>query len=165
MRLDLLRFALAAVLALSSVSVTAPRAHAQDAPAADESQEDREPCDGKARLRGPVFARGSGNIEPATLPALDFVAEQIKARCAGKVIMIEGYTDTGGDPAYNKRLSEVRAREIKRLLVERGVPDSQLETVGYGESRPLSTGNTPEDHALNRRITFVAKDSAAEQTE
>ena len=35
-----------------------------------------------------------------------------------------------------------------------GVPRDRIEVVGYGSQQRLATGNTPEDHALNRRIEF-----------
>jgi OOP family OmpA-OmpF porin len=127
----------------------------------DESQVDHDPCDRKARLRGPVFARGSANIEPSVIPVLDLIASKIKTDCAGVELLIEAHTDTLGDPGYNKRLSAVRAREIKRLLVERGVSAEQLDTVGYGEEYPLSEDRSDEMQALNRRITIVPRGQAS----
>lgn len=143
-----------------AVSVGSLPALAADAPADDQAT-DSDPCDRKARLRGPVFAKGSGNVTPEALVAIDLIAEGLKTRCTDVVVLIEAHTDTYGDPGYNLRLSEVRAREIKRLLVERGVPADRLETVGYGERYPLATGLSQELQALNRRITFVPKGEAS----
>jgi len=131
-------------------------------PAAPDARSgDIDPCHGKARLRGPVFATNSVHVEPAVLAVLDLVAEKIKRDCAAKTIVIQAHTDTRGDAAYNKRLSELRAREIKRLLVERGVDASQLETVGYGAERPLARGSSAAEQALNRRVSFVPKDATS----
>lgn len=158
MPFDRSRLLTVAVLA-GFVLVAVPAARAQESE--DHRQSDSEPCDGKARLRGPVFATKSGQIEPEALVTLDVIAEKIKRDCRDKQIVIEGHTDTFGDPGYNQRLSEVRAREIKRLLVERGVPADQLETVGYGEQHPITTSSSPAEQALNRRISFVTKDRAS----
>lgn len=148
-----------------SVSAASLPARAADAPAADDERTtDSDPCDRKARLRGPVFASGSGNVTPEALVALDLIAEALKTRCTEGVFVIESHTDTYGDPGYNLRLSEVRAREIKRLLVERGVPADRLETVGYGEKYPLATDRSQELQALNRRVTFVPKGEASHPT-
>jgi outer membrane protein OmpA-like peptidoglycan-associated protein len=143
-----------------AVSAGSLPALAADA-AADDQATDSDPCDRKGRLRGPVFAKGSANVMPEALVALDLIAEGLKTRCTDVVILIESHTDTYGDPGYNLRLSEVRAREIKRLLVERGVPGERLETVGYGEKYPLATGLSQDVQALNRRVTFVPKGAAS----
>ncbi len=129
---------------------------AEDAPSAG-----IDPCHGKARLRGPVFAENSVKVEPGVLAVLDLVAQKITRDCAGKTIVIEAHSDVWGDPAYNQRLSTARAREIKRLLVERGVDARQLETVGYGAERPLARGRSAAEQALNRRVSFVAKAAAS----
>jgi outer membrane protein OmpA-like peptidoglycan-associated protein len=142
---------------LLGATPAAPRV-ASAQPAEDESPAGIDPCHGKARLRGPVFARNSVQVEPGVLAVLDLVAGKIKRDCAAKTIVIEAHTDVFGDPAYNKHLSEARAREIKRLLVERGVDVHQLETVGYGAERPLARGPSRAEQALNRRIAFVAKE-------
>lgn len=147
------RITLSALVLVASAASLPARAAAAD----DERTADSEPCDGKSRLRGPVFASGSGNVTPEALVTLDLIAEALKTRCTEGVIVIESHTDTYGDPGYNLRLSGVRAREIKRLLVDRGVPAERLETVGYGETYPLAAGLSEEEQAINRRITFVPK--------
>jgi len=161
---------LTALLVLFATAVPSSPARAADEsstaagsaqPADDGRSTDTDPCDRKGRLRGPVFAKGSANVEPEALVALDLIAEGLRTRCTDGVYLIESHTDTYGDPGYNLRLSEVRAREIKRLLVERGVPAERLETVGYGERYPLATGLSAEEQALNRRITFVPKGQAS----
>jgi outer membrane protein OmpA-like peptidoglycan-associated protein len=52
-------------------------------------------------------------------------------------------------------LAAARAAEVKRLLVERGVPESQLRTQGFGSSRPLS--REPALQGIHRRVTFVVE--------
>jgi len=146
--------------ALLGLTPAAPGLASAEA-AKDARQGGIDPCHGKARLHGPVFATNGVHVEPGALAVLDLVAEKIKRDCASKTIVIEAHTDTSGDAAYNKRLSEVRAREIKRLLVERGVDASQLETVGYGAERPLARGSSAAEQALNRRVSFVAKDATS----
>jgi outer membrane protein OmpA-like peptidoglycan-associated protein len=123
------------------------------APAAEEPTD----CVGKARLRGLVFADGGAEIAAPDQVMLDLVAEAIKTRCAGKTITIEGHTSVSGSPGYNQKLSERRAAAVERYLVAHGVPADQLRTVGYGESRPLSTDASPEAQKMNRLVTLVAQ--------
>ncbi|HVP31540.1 MAG TPA: OmpA family protein [Myxococcota bacterium] len=114
-------------------------------------------CLGKVRLRGQTFATGSAEIVADAKPVLDLIATAIQKNCVGKKITIEGHTDVRGSDAYNQRLSEERAAAVKTYLVAQGVPADELETVGYGETRPLSHTHD----ALNRRVTFVVDGTPA----
>lgn len=78
--------------------------------------------------------------------------------------VIEGHTDNRGSDAYNQALSERRANAVRDELVnEHGIANSRLSTVGYGESRPVSTANTEAGHAQNRRIEAVISVEVEEQ--
>ncbi len=74
-------------------------------------------------------------------------------------VNVEGYTDSKGSPAFNRRLSLRRARAVKRALARRlGGDAPRLVAIGKGESNPVA-GNTKPDggddlrgRALNRRV-------------
>lgn len=71
-------------------------------------------------------------------------------------ISIEGHTDSDGDDAFNKQLSERRAESVKAHLVEAyGIDPSRLETAGFGESKPVAPNDTPEGRQQNRRVELV----------
>ncbi len=63
---------------------------------------------------------------------------------------VEGHTDTKGADAYNMQLSQRRADAVKAILVQRGVAPARIDTVGFGESQPISSS-----HAANRRVSIV----------
>ena len=63
------------------------------------------------------------------------------------VIRVDGHTDSTGSEEYNQRLSERRADAVKRALIQRNVHPDRIESVGYGETMPVSSVN-----ALNRRV-------------
>ena len=65
-------------------------------------------------------------------------------------IRVEGHTDTTGSEEYNMRLSQRRADAVKTALTGRGVDPVRIDTVGYGESMPVSSS-----HAANRRVNVV----------
>ncbi len=65
-------------------------------------------------------------------------------------IRVEGHTDETGTEAYNQALSERRAETVKNALIQRGVDPLRIESVGYGESQPISS-----DNATNRRVNIV----------
>jgi outer membrane protein OmpA-like peptidoglycan-associated protein len=70
-------------------------------------------------------------------------------------IEISGHTDNQGASEYNEALSLRRANAVKKHLVEReSIGTSRLETMGYGDSKPISPNDTEEGKAKNRRTEF-----------
>jgi len=66
---------------------------------------------------------------------------------------VEGHTDSVGPDAYNQKLSERRANAVKQVLVNQyGVGASRVNSVGYGESRPVADNATDSGRAVNRRV-------------
>lgn len=73
-------------------------------------------------------------------------------------VEIQGHTDNTGSTAMNQNLSEQRAEEVKDYLSdELDVDDSRIETVGYGEERPISDNSTAEGRLQNRRVIAIIK--------
>ncbi|RJG14103.1 OmpA family protein [Pseudomonas cavernicola] len=66
---------------------------------------------------------------------------------------VEGHTDSVGTDAYNQKLSERRANAVREVLVNQyGVGGERVDSVGYGESRPVADNATSEGRAINRRV-------------
>lgn len=68
------------------------------------------------------------------------------------MIIVAGHTDSQGDEDYNFTLSERRALSVRNYLIDAGVPPVRIETVGFGEFRPVATNDTEEGRNLNRRV-------------
>ena len=68
---------------------------------------------------------------------------------------MEGHTDTLGSSESNLILSEKRATNVLNYLVDKGVEKERLTSLGFGETRPLSTNKTLAGRAKNRRVEFV----------
>ena len=67
--------------------------------------------------------------------------------------VVEGHTDSVGTDQYNQRLSERRAEAVRNVLVnEYGVEGGRVNSVGYGESRPVADNSTEEGRQINRRV-------------
>lgn len=67
--------------------------------------------------------------------------------------VVEGHTDSVGTDAYNQKLSERRASAVRDVLVQQyGVGATRVDSVGYGESRPVADNATAEGRAINRRV-------------
>jgi outer membrane protein OmpA-like peptidoglycan-associated protein len=71
---------------------------------------------------------------------------------ADEQVTVEGHTDAVGKPDYNQTLSEKRAYAVSDYLSSQGVPSSRIRAIGYGESRPKASNDTPEGRQLNRRV-------------
>ena len=69
-------------------------------------------------------------------------------------IEISGHTDSKGDNAYNKKLSERRAKSVTDYLIKKGIATARLRSAGYGEDKPISTNDTDAGRQLNRRTEF-----------
>lgn len=83
---------------------------------------------------------------------LDRIADCLKRESAR--ITLEGHADERGTEEYNLQLSNRRAEAVKRYLVTLGVSGRNLETVGFGETRPAETGSSEDAWAANRRVEF-----------
>jgi peptidoglycan-associated lipoprotein len=72
----------------------------------------------------------------------------------GVSVMIEGHCDERGTVEYNIALGERRAQSIKTYLANAGIDPSRLQTISYGEERPIDPGHNEEAWAKNRRGHF-----------
>jgi outer membrane protein OmpA-like peptidoglycan-associated protein len=77
------------------------------------------------------------------------------ARSAGSVrVLVTGHTDTVGSASYNQALSERRASAVKAEMVSRGLPESEIATVGRGFSDPLVNTGPGVREPQNRRAVI-----------
>lgn len=68
---------------------------------------------------------------------LDAAIQKIKGHPALTLVMVTGHTDRIGSEAYNQKLSEKRANQVKEYMIANGVDESRLQAVGKGESEPV----------------------------
>ena len=73
------------------------------------------------------------------------------------VIRIEGNCDERGTNEYNMALGERRAIGAKKFLTNMGVAETRMETISFGEEKPLAMGSDETAWAQNRRADFVIK--------
>jgi OmpA-OmpF porin, OOP family len=135
---------------------------------------------GPVRMRNVVIAKGEGktivfnqlytekkfsthailfDVNKSTIKEESFsfiieLAEWLKKN-PGVNLEIGGHTDSEGDELTNLKLSQGRADEVKKQLIERGVFMKRLTTKGLGATQPLQSNATAEGRANNRRVEFV----------
>jgi len=104
-----------------------------------------------------LFNSGSAEIKPAGKKVLSLIAESLNAY-PERAISIEGHTDNipiGKNSIYesNWDLSGARALAALNFFQQKNqVSPNRLQLVGYGENHPVSSNETVEGRALNRRI-------------
>jgi peptidoglycan-associated lipoprotein len=74
-------------------------------------------------------------------------------------IRIEGNCDERGSREYNLALGQRRAESVKKVMTVLGVSDGRIETVSYGEEKPVAAGHDEAAWAQNRRadIKYVGE--------
>lgn len=81
-------------------------------------------------------------------------AEWLKANPQAK-IRIEGNCDERGTAEYNLALGQKRAEAASGFLRGLGISENRMQTISYGEERPLDQGHDEAAWAKNRRVDFV----------
>lgn len=108
-----------------------------------------------------LFSSGSAEVKPGAEVVLDRVLGLMRAYTFD--VHILGHTDSLpiATPRFpsNWELSAARASAALRYLVERGVDPRRLVAVGFADSRPVDTQETPEGRSRNRRVEFVFRAS------
>jgi OOP family OmpA-OmpF porin len=102
-------------------------------------------------LRGVNFDFDKAEIRPDAAVILEEAVSILSGKPDVQV-RIEGHTDSTGPDAYNQGLSERRANSVRKYLEQHGITASRLTSVGFGEAKPISTNDTREGRALNRRV-------------
>ncbi len=99
------------------------------------------------------FDTAKATIKAQSMALIDRLANALKI-CPEAKILIEGHTDSQGNPNKNRALSDRRASAVKAALVAKGVETTNLSTIGYGDTRPIGDNATAAGRKQNRRIEF-----------
>jgi len=72
-----------------------------------------------------------------------------------KRALIAGHTDDRAQSQYNMVLGQNRAKAVQFYLRVRGVKESQMEIISYGEIMPANSNNSEQNRSLNRRANLI----------
>ncbi|NTW87771.1 MAG: peptidoglycan-associated lipoprotein Pal [Desulfobulbaceae bacterium] len=102
------------------------------------------------------FDFDQAGIRPDMIPVITRNAEYLKT-IAGRRVVIEGNSDERGTNEYNMALGERRAINVQQYLTNMGIDARSMQTLSYGEEKPLFTGQDEEAYSGNRRVDFIIK--------
>ena len=101
------------------------------------------------------FESNSSVITAAYDTEIGVVAQTLANNSDARAV-VEGHTDSIGDPKYNLWLSQRRAEAVRQLLIDQyGVKSSQVTAVGRGEESPIANNRTADGRRLNRRVELI----------
>jgi peptidoglycan-associated lipoprotein len=70
-------------------------------------------------------------------------------------VRLEGHGDERGSREYNIALGDRRAQSVRRVLLFQGASSDQVETVSYGEEKPMEMGHDDAAWSKNRRVELI----------
>jgi len=97
------------------------------------------------------FASGATRVTPEGRRVLNSVAIVLK-EFDGSIVDVLGFTDDRGAEATNQKISENRAFNVAKVLVDFGVDARRLAVAGRGEADPIAPNTVPEGRERNRRV-------------
>jgi outer membrane protein OmpA-like peptidoglycan-associated protein len=116
---------------------------------------------GKTQIKiNPIyFDFNKWNIRSDAALELNNIVEMLK-KYPNMVIEIGAHTDCRGPEEYNLNLSHKRAKSVREYLVSQGISNTNVKSVGYGETQPLNKCVKEgickeEEYNINRRCEFV----------
>ena len=99
------------------------------------------------------FESSSAVLTPVGQKVLDELLSVLSG-LDGKRIQVIGHTDAVGSRPGNLALSQARAASVKDYLVARDLPAAAILILGVGPDQPITTNDSAEGRAKNRRIEF-----------
>lgn len=106
------------------------------------------------RINNIFFEFGKADLKPESFPDLNRLVALLQAKPKLE-IELGGHTDNVGSDDANNKLSAARAMAVVKYLTTKGIIQGRLKASGYGKSRPVTTNDTEEGRAQNRRVEFT----------
>ena len=100
------------------------------------------------------FATNSDQLAPSSLLELDRVADFMQLNPTVS-IEISAHSDDIGAAAFNQQLSQRRAISVEDYLLKKNIKETYMQSVGYGEERPIVANDSDENRAKNRRVELM----------
>lgn len=100
------------------------------------------------------FAYDSSLLSPEAEAVLEAHARHLQSAPDVQIIL-EGHADERGTREYNLALAEDRAQSVANLMQALGIGAERIQTISYGEERPVALGHDESAWSLNRRVEIL----------
>ena len=104
-------------------------------------------------MEGITFENGKAILTTEAKKILDNVVDVLRDIPDLK-IQINGFTDNTGNISVNLKMSLLRAQEVRKYLISKGINSQRLFAKGFGSEYPIATNKTESGRAKNRRVEF-----------
>jgi len=112
---------------------------------------------GRVALYGIYFDFDKSEVKSESDPTLKEISKLLSQNPKLKLFVV-GHTDNVGDFSYNMKLSQSRAEAVVNALVSKyNVDKSRLTSAGVGPLCPVTSNDTEEGRAKNRRVELIKK--------
>jgi outer membrane protein OmpA-like peptidoglycan-associated protein len=110
-----------------------------------------------ADFKNILFDYGKATIRPGSDTILHRSAVVMNEQIPNSNFYVDGYTDSKGSVAINKRLSKARAQAVANALIAGGVDKSRIIVRGFGKDNPICDNKTEQGRQCNRRVEVVIR--------
>jgi len=102
------------------------------------------------------FIEGTDELNPDAKWAISKVVSEVAAKPSPEIAVV-GHTDFMGTDQYNDTLSLQRARRVRDLLIQRGIPAKMIHASGRGKREPLIRNADAVAEPRNRRVEIIVR--------
>ncbi len=101
-----------------------------------------------------LFAFNSEEVDPRFITYLEQMLAYLQQGEGFKSLIIEGHTDSVGNPDYNRELSLRRAQNVRDVMIRLGGDPERIRAVGRGQAEPVADNSNYQGRSQNRRVEF-----------
>jgi len=99
------------------------------------------------------FDFNQATLKPSSYQVLNLLSDALINFPEYRIVII-GHTDSEGTEEYNEQLSSNRAKSVLQYMKSRSVSAHRMTSIGYGETKPRDSNDTPEGRTKNRRVEY-----------
>jgi outer membrane protein OmpA-like peptidoglycan-associated protein len=110
-----------------------------------------------ADFKNILFDYGKATIRHESDSILSRSARVMDDQIGNSNFYIDGYTDSKGSVAFNKKLSKDRAQAVANALIANGIDKSRIVVRGFGKDNPICDNKTEKGRQCNRRVEVVIR--------
>ncbi len=111
---------------------------------------------GRTTLQGVSFVEGKAELAPGADPVLAEVAKLLQESPELSLLVV-GHCDGVGDYEVNLELTKARAEAVAKALAALGIAPARLRAAGAGMMAPVTSNDSEQGRARNRRIELVRR--------